>query len=262
MASALPLALKATFLCFPMVSSLAFRTFHLDCLDNGRAYLVADYSLDCGTCDVATRELLEPSAAYERVRTLAYVAILLFPFGVPFFYLVLLLRNGDDEAKAFARWALSLALDESFGPVIAERDGVSPLVDSLRSRTVVAVEQSAAALAKLAAANDDSARDFLEPLGLYMTSECGQFAKVELPSLESRFSSSSGSGSNSGGGSLSVTFAAAAECDKFRLKLTKTARARPGSGFAVAHAPLVRGAYEIAPAAGGGATVVTVTYGN
>ena len=35
--SALPLALKATFLCFPMVSSLAFRTFHLDCLDNGRA---------------------------------------------------------------------------------------------------------------------------------------------------------------------------------------------------------------------------------
>ena len=61
--------------------------------DHPGAYLVADYSLDCGACDVATRALLAPSAEYERVRTLAYVAILLFPFGVPCFYLVLLLRN-------------------------------------------------------------------------------------------------------------------------------------------------------------------------
>ena len=49
-------------------------------------------------------------------------------------------------------------------------------------------------------------------------------------------------------------------CAKLRLRLDKTAKGRPGSGFEVAGAKLVRGAYEITPAAKGAATTATVTF--
>ena len=93
---------------------------------------------------------------------------------------------------------------------------------------------------------------FLEPIGLYMTSECGQIAAVDLPTA-----TQAGAGASA---QLSVTFSPSPICDTLRLRLTKTAQKRPGSGFAVAGATLVRGAYQIKPAAGGKGTTVKVTY--
>lgn len=92
---------------------------------------------------------------------------------------------------------------------------------------------------------------FLEPLGLYLTSQCGTIAAVVLPATD---------GSAKGGASFSVAFSAGAPCEALRLVLTKTAKVRPGTGFAVEGASLVRGAYEVAPVAGGGETIAKVTY--
>ena len=79
--------------------------------------------------------------------------------------LVMLLRDGDDEGiKTFALWAMSLALDESFCRVIVDRDGITPLVNTLISPSLVAIEQAATALAKLAAGSDE-ARDHIARAG-------------------------------------------------------------------------------------------------
>ena len=100
---------------------------------------------------------------------------------------------------------------------------------------------------------------FLEPLGLYMTSECGTFAAVDLPAAATGRRARTPPTATSSS-SLIITFAAGAPCPHLRLKLTKTAEARPGSGFKVDGAPLVRGAFQIIPAAGDEETRVTVSY--
>ena len=47
--TALPLLLSLSFLVFPMVSSAAFRVFSCESFDNGRAFLRADYNIECST---------------------------------------------------------------------------------------------------------------------------------------------------------------------------------------------------------------------
>ena len=47
--AALPWLLSLSFLVFPMVSSSAFRAFSCEDFDSGRAYLLADYSVECST---------------------------------------------------------------------------------------------------------------------------------------------------------------------------------------------------------------------
>jgi len=95
---------------------------------------------------------------------------------------------------------------------------------------------------------------FLEPLGLYLTSECGLFASITLGGK------SGDAHDGADARALSVTFGEGAPCSHFRLVLTKTAQARPGSGFRVEGASLVRGAYEINPAPDGRPTTVQVAY--
>ena len=53
--SALPWLLSLSFLVFPMVSSAAFRAFSCEDFDTGRAYLFADYSVECSTADFTSR---------------------------------------------------------------------------------------------------------------------------------------------------------------------------------------------------------------
>ena len=95
---------------------------------------------------------------------------------------------------------------------------------------------------------------YLEPLGLYLTSQCGTFAAVDIPT------GALGDQPQGGTRQLSVTFAPSPHCEHLRLTLSKAATARPGSGFAVEGATLVRGAYQIEPALGAVETQVQVTY--
>ena len=84
---ALPSVLAIGFLVFPIVSSLAFQGLEL--CDSWRdaageetySFLKADYEVDCN----------DPSVFYP-IRTLAIVAIGLYPVGIPAIYLVLLRR--------------------------------------------------------------------------------------------------------------------------------------------------------------------------
>jgi len=109
---------------------------------------------------------------------------------------------------------------------------------------------------------------FLEPLGLYLTSECGTFDHLTLSTPLHRAPVTAAKPSQAKPGHATpqaqqrfhVTFAAGASCASLRLKLTKTAQARPGSAFAVTGAALVRGAYEITPAGAGEQTTVEVTF--
>lgn len=106
---------------------------------------------------------------------------------------------------------------------------------------------------------------YLEPIGLYLTSECGTLQSVAAPPLVTA-SLSDGSNltaSTAAAGTpamIAVTFDANAPCTKLRLKLRKMASARPGLGFGVVGAWEVRGAYEITPAAVGTPTLVQVSY--
>ena len=76
---ALPYLLYLLFFAFPLVSSRAFQAFDCEEFDDGTRFLRADYSLACyGT-------------EHGRVVSLAWVAIALYPLGVPLLYLALLL---------------------------------------------------------------------------------------------------------------------------------------------------------------------------
>ena len=75
---ALPYLLYLLFFTFPLVSSRAFQAFDCEEFDDGTRFLRADYSLDCD----------DPE--YRRVYDLAWVAIALYPLGVPLLYLTLL----------------------------------------------------------------------------------------------------------------------------------------------------------------------------
>ena len=76
---ALPYLLYIFFFAFPLVSSRAFQAFDCEEFDDGTRFLMADYSLNCD------------DAEYSRVSFLAWVAIALYPVGVPLLYLTLLL---------------------------------------------------------------------------------------------------------------------------------------------------------------------------
>ena len=75
---ALPYLLYILFFAFPLVSSRAFQALECEEFDDGSRFLSADYSLDCD------------DAEYRRVYDLAWVAIALYPVGVPLLYLTLL----------------------------------------------------------------------------------------------------------------------------------------------------------------------------
>ena len=76
---ALPYLLYILFFAFPLVSSRAFQAFDCEDFDDGTRFLRVDYSLICyGT-------------EHDRVVSLAWVAIALYPIGVPLLYLALLL---------------------------------------------------------------------------------------------------------------------------------------------------------------------------
>ena len=87
---------------------------------------------------------------------------------------------------------------------------------------------------------------FLEPVALYLQAECGTFSTVSIDTTSR---------------TITIHFSADAPCLKLRLRMTKTSEARPGKKFApTPAAPLVRGAYEIAPAGAGTETTVVVAY--
>ena len=76
---ALPYLLYLLFFAFPLVSSRAFQAFDCEEFDDGTRYLKLDYSVDCDDNE------------YGRVVSLAWVAIALYPVGIPLLYLTLLL---------------------------------------------------------------------------------------------------------------------------------------------------------------------------
>ena len=84
---ALPMMLRVTFLAFPAVSSLAFKAFRCDDLDDndelpGPAVMSADLSVVCwDEHGVHTEE-------YVRIVQLGWLGIVLFPICVPFLSLI------------------------------------------------------------------------------------------------------------------------------------------------------------------------------
>ena len=76
---ALPYLLHLLFLVVPLVSSRTFQAFDCEEFDDGTRFLRIDYSLDC------------KGAEYDRVVSLAFVAIILYPVCIPLIYLTLLL---------------------------------------------------------------------------------------------------------------------------------------------------------------------------
>ena len=76
---ALPYVLYLLFFTFPLVSSRAFQAFDCEEFDDRTRFLRADYSLACNGTE------------HGQVVFLAWVAIALYPIGVPLLYLALLL---------------------------------------------------------------------------------------------------------------------------------------------------------------------------
>ena len=75
----LPSLMCLLFYAFPIVFSWAFRALDCEEFDDGTRFLRVDYSLDCN------------DAEHGRVVSLAWVAIALYPIGIPLLYLTLLL---------------------------------------------------------------------------------------------------------------------------------------------------------------------------
>ena len=95
--AALPWLLLLTFLVFPMVSSAAFQAFACEAFDTGRAFLRADYAVECGT------------PAHARAKQLAWQGIALYPVGISLLYIALMLR-ASDAIRGERPTALSKAL--------------------------------------------------------------------------------------------------------------------------------------------------------
>ena len=79
----LPGLLLLSFLVFPSVSSLAFRAFDCEEFDDGSSFLRADYAIECA------------GAEYDRVTSLGWLAILLYPVGISLLYGALLYAARD-----------------------------------------------------------------------------------------------------------------------------------------------------------------------
>ena len=81
--AALPWFLSLTFLVYPMVSSASLRAFScedFEDFDTDRSFLRADYSVECGT------------SQHEAAKSLATAGILIYPVGISFVYIMLMLR--------------------------------------------------------------------------------------------------------------------------------------------------------------------------
>ena len=88
---ALPMALRVSFLIFPSVSSLAFKAFRCDDLDTNDdglrvGVMQADFAVQCWDEDGGFTE------EYQRIRSLAIAAIMLYPVCVPCIYLLLFFK--------------------------------------------------------------------------------------------------------------------------------------------------------------------------
>lgn len=101
---------------------------------------------------------------------------------------------------------------------------------------------------------------YIEPLGLYITAQCGTLRSLTLGSAATLAPHEQPPAPAASSGAISISFDADAPCSRLRLKLTKTAKSRPGSGFEVVGGSMVRGAWEVPPASGAEPTVVQVTY--
>ena len=75
------MALLVTFLVYSSVSSVVFQMFACEYLDDGKRYLMADYSIDCD------------SSKHRAFQIYAGFMVLLYPVGVPTFYAWLLFSN-------------------------------------------------------------------------------------------------------------------------------------------------------------------------
>jgi hypothetical protein len=94
------------FLIYPSTSNTILKMFSCRALENGKSYLSADYSIECGAAPVATL-LFGGEHAFATYQSWAGFAVLAFPIGVPvFFFLLLWLHRGDlfeegsDQPKA------------------------------------------------------------------------------------------------------------------------------------------------------------------
>lgn len=66
---------------YPTASSIVFQSFACDDLDTGKSYLRADHSLECYT------------AKHKIIMAYAGIMIVVYPFGIPFFYALILYRH-------------------------------------------------------------------------------------------------------------------------------------------------------------------------
>jgi hypothetical protein len=104
-------------------------------------------------------------------------------------------------------------------------------------------------------------RSFLEPLGVQLTAEAGNLQSIALDLAAKKVTITFAPATSS---PASARDHAAAPFSNLRLKVDKTAAQRPGSNFALAdgsgnNVPVVRGAFQFAPAATG-ATTATLTW--
>ncbi|CAM9373703.1 unnamed protein product, partial [Laminaria digitata] len=79
--------LLLAFWVYSSVSYTVFQTFSCDDLDNGKAYLRADYSLECST------------TLHSRFKTYAWVMVGVYPVGIPAVFAWCLARNRGDLTK-------------------------------------------------------------------------------------------------------------------------------------------------------------------
>ena len=76
---ALPTALLVSFLAFPMATNLALRAFSCKNFDDGSSHLRVDLSVDCND-----------DATHGPIKRLATAAIVIYPIGIPLWYMVML----------------------------------------------------------------------------------------------------------------------------------------------------------------------------
>ena len=97
--AAAPAVLRLLFLCYPVVTREAFEAFSCYEFDDGRRWLRADVSIECGT------------EAHKRAQRMAVAAIIVYPCGLPVAFGALLLRS--------RRSIVSLAPDDPLKSAIA-----------------------------------------------------------------------------------------------------------------------------------------------
>ena len=79
--------LYITFVAFPITASLAFQSFACESFDSGtQQYLRADYSVRCSRAGYTSQK-------HEDIMALAWLAIWIYPVGVPALYTLLLLSQ-------------------------------------------------------------------------------------------------------------------------------------------------------------------------